>query len=66
MSLLKRQGYSDCIYEYLKYNLNHCEEMVIHMSKNEFNPDYLEGYILALIDIKHKFILIGTEDKSCD
>lgn len=64
MLLLSRQGYSDCIYEYLKYNLNHCEEMVIHMSKNEFNPDYLEGYILALIDIKHKFILIGTEDKS--
>lgn len=60
MSLLTRQGYSNCIYDYLKYNLNYCEKEATHMGRNEFNQDYLDGYLLALIDIKHKLILIGV------
>lgn len=55
--LIYRQGYVDCITQYLKYNLSHCENMVDEMISESFNSDYIKGFAQAWADIKHRFIL---------
>ena len=55
--LIFRQGYADCITQYLKYNLSHCENMVDEMRSEGFNPDYIKGFVQAWADSKHRFIL---------
>lgn len=61
--LILRQGYADCITQYQKYNLSHCENMVDEMRSEGFNPDYVNGFIQAWLDIKHRFILPEGELK---
>lgn len=55
--LLYRQGYADCITQYQKYNLSHCENMIEEMIKETFNSDYVKGFAQAWADIKYRFIL---------
>lgn len=56
--LIFRQGYADCITQYLKYNLQYCENMV-----DEMVSEYVQGFALAWADIKHRFILYEGELK---